>query len=71
MKDKLFNYEVIALVIASCLVSLGAMTLVQVFILPLENHLRMIWERCGFSALGLGLVSGSIFWLIRRAINKQ
>jgi uncharacterized membrane-anchored protein len=70
MKTRLFNYEVITLVIASCLLSLGTVTLVQVLLSPMENHLAKMWEFCGLSSLVLGMVSGGIFWLIRRFLNR-
>ncbi|MGC9943678.1 MAG: hypothetical protein ABSE48_17775 [Verrucomicrobiota bacterium] len=70
MRDQLINCEVIALVIASYLSSLGVLILLEVFASPAEDKAARAWEYYGFLSLALGLISGSVFWLIRRIINR-
>jgi hypothetical protein len=71
MRQRLFNCEVITLVIASYLISLGVLILAKVFISPAAEKTPVAWEYYGFLSLAMGLVSGGVFWLIRRLLNKQ
>ncbi len=71
MRTKLFNCEVIALVIASCLLSLGIVASVQAIVTPVRNQITELWEHCALLSLALGLISGSAFWLIRRFLNRM
>ena len=70
MRQRLFNCEVIALISGSYLTSLGVIILLEVFTSPSEDKWAKVWEHCGFLSLAVGLMSGSIFWLIRRSIHK-
>lgn len=60
-----------ALIIASYLISVGALIFVQVFASTPEDKVSIAWEHCGFISLAMGLGSGTIFWLIRRFLNKK
>ena len=66
----LFNCEVIALLTASYLIAIGLQILAEVFLPTQAGKVSATWEYCGFLLLALGLISGSIFWLIRRFLKK-
>jgi hypothetical protein len=70
VRKRLFNCEVIALLTASYLVVTGLQILAEVFLSAPEEKASATWEYYGFLSLALGLISGSIFWLIRRFLNK-
>ena len=71
VRKRLFNCEVIALLTASYLVATGLQILGEVFLSTPEEKASATWEYYGFLLLALGLISGSIFWLIRRFLNKK
>ena len=71
MRERLFNCEVMALIIASYLISVGVLIFVEVFASPPEDKVPIAWEYCGFISLAMGLISGSVFWMIRRFLNKK
>jgi hypothetical protein len=71
VRKRLFNCEVIALLTASYLVATGLQILGEVFLSTPEEKASATWEYYGFLMLALGLISGSIFWLIRRFLNKK
>jgi hypothetical protein len=70
VRKRLFNCEVIALLTASYLVATGLQILAEVFLSTLAEKAAGIGEDYGFLLLALGLISGSIFWLIRRFLNQ-
>ncbi|MGA2867654.1 MAG: hypothetical protein ABSF34_00645 [Verrucomicrobiota bacterium] len=71
VRKRLFNCEVIALLTASYLIAIGLQILAQVFLPTQAERVPAAWEYYGFLLLALGLISGSIFWLIRRFLNKK
>jgi hypothetical protein len=71
VRKRLFNCEVIALLTASYLVATGLLILAEVFLSTSDEKASATWEYYGFLSLALGLISGSIFWLIRRFLNKK
>jgi hypothetical protein len=71
VRKRLFNCEVIALLTASYLVATGLQILAEVFLSTPAEKVSAAWEYYGFLLLAMGLISGSIFWLIRRFLNKK
>jgi hypothetical protein len=71
MRERLFNYEVVALVISGYLVSFGVLTFAELLASPPGEKVPVAWEYCGLISLAVGLISGTVFWLIRRFLNKN
>jgi hypothetical protein len=70
MKEKLFNYEIISLVIACFSTLLGVVIFLDVFVAPPANDLATGMEHWGLGAIIFGLINGIIFWPIRRLLNR-
>jgi hypothetical protein len=70
MKDRLFNCEVIALVIAGYWILHGVVLFVGALAPLPADQVPQVWVHHGFLSLTVGLFSAGIFWLVRHFLNK-